>query len=140
MKNLNLKYDVLEFLSKQIFRRNLKFQKFRKNDSRDFFVIQYFRMDTMIMVDEEKKKRILNELDQMQQNTNWNQMGKAETVADAIQEIKSGKDIGWHNTWLLQPQSDCHHAWMEFAFLITLIYNRDATKKRYTILRIWLFY
>ena len=91
------------------------------------------------MIDVNKKKRILCELDLMKQNTNWNQMGKAETVADAIQEIKSGKDIGWHNTRLMTPSTDDHHAWMEFAYLITLIYNRDAANKRYTILRIGYF-
>ena len=50
--------------------------------------------------------------------------------------MENGLDIGWFNTEALQPAGDNHHEWMSFAHLLTLLYNRDQTPKRYTIIRI----
>ena len=86
-------------------------------------------------IDEDAKSRILDELNGMKNAISWNYQGTATTVKEAIAEIKDGKDIGWQQTWRLMPTSACYHDWMDFAFLLTLIYNRDNEPKRFTILR-----
>ena len=71
----------------------------------------------------------------METSITWNNLGKAESIKDALAEIKENKDIGWEKTKALMPKYDDFHHWMHFAFLLTSIHNRDCSPKRYSIIR-----
>ena len=70
----------------------------------------------------------------------WNKLGSATSIQTGIAEMKEGKDIGWQQTMDLMPKSDDFHHWMHYCYYITLIYNRDITPKRFTIIRIVVIY
>ena len=76
------------------------------------------------------------ELMKMETSINWNNRGSANSIKDALTEIKHGNDIGWEGTKALMPKYDDFHHWMHFAFLLTSIHNRDCSPKKYSIIRI----
>ena len=57
------------------------------------------------------------------------------TIAVAIEYARQGLDGGLEGTFQLQPTDLDFHEWMQFAYLCTLLYNRNRNEKRYTILR-----
>ena len=81
------------------------------------------------------KKRIQDELDALKDKISWNNNGSARSIKDSLTELKEGKDIGWEGTKSLMPSSDDFHHWMNFAYLLTIIHNRDCEPKRYSITR-----
>ena len=70
----------------------------------------------------------------MKQSVNWNNNGNAKSIQESIAEMKSGLDIGWQRTADLEPRSDDFHHWMHFCYLLTVIYNRDNSPKKYSII------
>lgn len=57
------------------------------------------------------------------------------TLVRALEFAKNDQDAGYENTLSLQPKTDCHHEWMEYARLLTLLFNRNRVFKKFTILR-----
>ena len=57
------------------------------------------------------------------------------TLNRAVEFAKNGQDAGYENTLSIQPKTACHHEWMEFARLLTLLFNRNREFKKFTILR-----
>ena len=43
--------------------------------------------------------------------------------------------INWNMLQFAIPSSQCHHQWMEFAHLVTLLWNRFNSIKVYSVLR-----
>lgn len=72
----------------------------------------------------------------MESTIQWNNQSSATSIKDAIADMKLGKDIGWMGTNALMPKSDDFHHWMHFAHLLTVIYNRDCSPKKFSIIRI----
>ena len=81
------------------------------------------------------KNRILKEFEDMKTSIKWNGLGKANSIMDAIAETRNGHDLGWDGTAKLMPRSLDHHHWMHFCHLLTVIYNRDHTPKKFSIIR-----
>ena len=81
------------------------------------------------------KTRILNELEALKDKIEWNNSGSARSIKDALEELKEGRDIGWEGTKDLMPSSEDFHHWMHYAYLLTIIHNRDCEPKRYSITR-----
>lgn len=75
------------------------------------------------------------ELKMLETTITWNACSSAEDIQSAIADIDKGLDLGWDKTAALAPTSNCHHAWMDFALLLTKIYNRTQSPKRFTIIR-----
>ena len=57
------------------------------------------------------------------------------SLADAVSLIKQGKDGGREGLRQLIPTSSDYHQWMDYAFIMTMGYNRMHTPNFYTILR-----
>ena len=75
------------------------------------------------------------ELHKLRTAISWNSTGEARTLKSAIAEIEFGKDIGWQQTAFLMPATDDYHEWMDYAYLLTRIHNRELSPKRFTLLR-----
>ena len=58
------------------------------------------------------------------------------TLADAVKFIKLNQDGGLDGILKLTPTTSCFHSWMDFAFIITVAYNRTHNPALFTILRI----
>ena len=86
-------------------------------------------------IDHPTKSRIILELQQLRNAISWNSLGEARTIKSAIAEIEFGKDIGWQQTALLMPATDDFHDWMDYAYLLTRLHNRELSPKRFTLLR-----
>lgn len=76
------------------------------------------------------------EITAMEKTISWNHLGVAKSIQEGIAELKFNKDIGWQQTLNLMPQSDDFHHWMHYAYMLTLIHNRDLSPKRYSIIRV----
>lgn len=61
------------------------------------------------------------------------------TLPRALEAAKIGKDMGLESTRSLQPLTDNYNDWMDYAFMLTILYNRNRSFKKYTILRKELF-
>ena len=57
------------------------------------------------------------------------------TLADAVTLIKQGMDGGREGLRRLIPVNSDYHQWMDFAFIMTMGYNRMHIPQFYTILR-----
>ena len=57
------------------------------------------------------------------------------TINDAIELALQGLDGGMEGTYQLQPDGLQFHEWMQYAYLCTILYNRNRSLRRYTILR-----
>ena len=57
------------------------------------------------------------------------------TVKMAIEWARQGLDGGLEGTFKLQPSDLSFHCWVDYAHLCTILYNRNRTNQRYTILR-----
>ena len=57
------------------------------------------------------------------------------TVEIAIKLAQEGLDGGLEGTYQLQPDDLNFHNWMQYAFLCTILYNRNRSTRKYTILR-----
>lgn len=68
------------------------------------------------------KNKIINELNELELKIQWNNLGSAKSIKDALEELKEGKDIGWQGTKSLMPRYNDYHHWMNFAYLLTTIY------------------
>ena len=69
---------------------------------------------------------------------NWQnnvQYTDATTLADAIALVKENKDGGLEGALQVRPVNSCFKSWMDFAFLLTMCYNRNHEQKYFTILR-----
>lgn len=59
-----------------------------------------------------------------------------ENLDAAISAVNDGADMGWQPLLALQPTDNQHATWMQFAYLLTCIYNKGKTSnRRFTILR-----
>ena len=83
---------------------------------------------------EEVKDKCLNSLNDIQWRNHIN-FTKHTTIESAIELARQGLDGGLEGTFQLQPQDLDFHCWMQFASLCTILYNRNRTNKKYTILR-----
>ena len=75
------------------------------------------------------------ELEAMKTSIKWNELGTAKNIAEATREAVAGRDLGWEQTRKLMPNNYDHHHWMNFAHLLTVLYNRDKELKRFSIIR-----
>ena len=57
------------------------------------------------------------------------------TMDKALEVAMSGKDMGLIVTRALQPSSNSYHAWMDYAHLLTMLFNRGRPFKKFSILR-----
>ena len=71
----------------------------------------------------------------METSIRWNNLSSATSIKDAIEDMKQNKDIGWMGINSLMPKSDDFHHWIHFAHLLTVIYNRDCSPKKFSIIR-----
>ena len=53
----------------------------------------------------------------------------------ALQLAREGQDGGPTATKRFEPTNNNHHKWMKYAHLLTVLYNRNRSVKRFTILR-----
>ena len=60
---------------------------------------------------------------------------KDSTIAEAINFARQGLDGGREGTLQLQPTDLDFHAWMQYAHLCTILYNRTHLPAKYTIIR-----
>ena len=60
------------------------------------------------------------------------------SFAQALEAARDEKDMGYSFTKSLQPQSRNHNEWMDYALLLTMLFNRNRPFCKYTILRIGL--
>ena len=63
------------------------------------------------------------------------QFNKESTVAEAINFARQGLDGGREGTLQLQPVDLDFHAWMQYAHLCTILYNRTHLPAKFTIIR-----
>ena len=59
----------------------------------------------------------------------------AQSRSKALLAANNGMDPGHDKTRSLAPQTMLYHEWMQYAHLLTILYNRDRAEKRFTILR-----
>ena len=91
----------------------------------------------MVEIDPVKRSRIEDMLTQLQMVVPLTDaLEDHSDIKQLIALARRNEPIGWNSLYNIKPCSNCHHEWMEFAHLLTLIYNRDQTPKRYTIIRI----
>ena len=95
----------------------------------------FFRTAPFKLINDVIKNRIVNEFEEMKTSITWNGLGKAKSIMEAIAEIRNGLDLGWDGTAKLMPKSLDHHHWMHFCHLLTVIYNRDHSPKKFSIIR-----
>ena len=57
------------------------------------------------------------------------------SLAKALEAARTNQDVGYEKTLALQPTNGSHHEWMDFVFLLTMLFNRDRAFKKFTILR-----
>ena len=86
-------------------------------------------------IDAAVKSRILKALEDLEHSIRWNGLSQAADLKNAIIDIKKDMDLGWEKTAALVPTSEDHHEWMDFAYLLTRIYNRDNVTKKYSVIR-----
>ena len=94
--------------------------------------LEFYRNDDMTaeMV-KDKCLETLNDIDwkgQVSFNTQT-------TIETAIELAQQGLDGGLEGTYQLQPDDLNFHSWMQYAFLCTILYNRNRAIRKYTILR-----
>ena len=77
----------------------------------------------------------MKELEELKTSITWNELGNASNIAEATCEAMAGRDLGWEKTRNLMPANYDHHHWMNFAHLLTVLYNRDKEIKRFSIFR-----
>ena len=83
---------------------------------------------------EDVKDKCLNALNDIKWMNHIN-FDEDATVEYAIELARQGLDGGLEGTFQLQPRDLNFHCWMQFAHLCTILYNRNRTIKKYTILR-----
>ena len=118
------------------------FEKFRdfsktaifciKYDFRQIMDLEFYRNDDMTA--EMVKDKCLEALNDI----NWKgqvSFNRQTTIETAIELAQQGLDGGLEGTYQLQPDDLDFHRWMQFAFLCTILYNRDRDTRKYTILR-----
>ena len=94
--------------------------------------LEFFRNDdaTAEMV-KDKCLDILNDI-------NWKEQVNftdETTIDGAIELALEGLDGGLEGTYRLQPDDLQFHKWMRYAYLCTILYNRNRQQRRFTILR-----
>ena len=94
-----------------------------------------FRTAPFKTINPKIKQLIVDELEDMKESFNWNEKGIATNIQQAIEETRKGLDLGWEKTRMLMPRSEDHHHWMHFCHLLTVLYNRDNSPKRFSIIR-----
>ena len=73
----------------------------------------------------------------MKSSIDWNEKGNAKSILEAEKEVRqTGNDVGWAKIETFIPRDDNHHHWMSFSALLTVIYNRDNEKQRFSIFRV----
>ena len=58
----------------------------------------------------------------------------------ALEFARNGLDGGLLAAEKLEPTDNDHHNWMKYAYLLTIYYNSGREEKRYTILRLGLYF
>ena len=91
----------------------------------------YRNDDETAEVVKEKCLDALNEINWMGQVT----FTPETTIDGAIELALQGLDGGLEGTYELQPTGLQFHEWMQYAYLCTILYNRNRSIRRYTILR-----
>ena len=90
----------------------------------------------MVIIDPVKRSRIIETMLQLKpllpdtDSINVN-LPISQTIALARSEVA----ISWNSILRYKPVTECHHAWMDFACLLTIIYNNLMPQKVYSILR-----
>ena len=108
------------------------FQKLSQKRILEYF----FRTAPFLIINDRKKSIIVKEFESMKNSIQWNELGTASNIMEATEEARLGRDLGWDKTRALMPNNYDFHHWMNFAHLLTVIYNRDLEPKRYSILRV----
>ena len=76
----------------------------------------------------------------MKSSIDWNEKGIAKSILEAEKEVRlTGNDVGWAKIETFIPRDDNHHHWMSFSALLTVIYNRDHEKQRFSIFRVVIY-
>ena len=57
------------------------------------------------------------------------------TLEQALVAARNGHDAGLEHTRSLQPTSNSHNDWMDYVYLLTLLFNRNRPFRKFTILR-----
>ena len=97
--------------------------------------LEYLRTAPFKLINPKIKQLIVDELEKLKTSIHWNSKGVATNIQQAIEETRTGHDLGWEKTKSLMPRSDDHHHWMHFCHLLTILHNRDNSPKRFSIIR-----
>ena len=57
------------------------------------------------------------------------------TMDKALEEAMNGRDLGLLVTRSFEPSTESFHAWMDYAYLLTMLSNRERPFKKFSILR-----
>lgn len=61
------------------------------------------------------------------------------TLKEALHMAKNGENLNQSTAKKLEPTTNNHNDWMDYAHILTIEYNKNRTERKYTILRIgWL--
>ena len=95
----------------------------------------------MTNIDEKALREILRRCNSALEDIRWKNNATPTsdlTLAQALEAARDGKDMGYSFTKSLQPHSRNHNEWMDYALLLTMLFNRNRSFCKYTILRIGL--
>ena len=67
--------------------------------------------------------------------TNTAENASSLTLKQALVAARLGHDAGLEHTKSLQPSSTCHAEWMDYVYLLTMLFNRNRPFRKFTILR-----
>ena len=81
-------------------------------------------------IDEGKRSRILFELQNLESKCVKPGNIYYENIQTAVDGVNQGQLMGWQPLLALKPTDDNHHSWMNYAYLLTCIYNQDKTENR----------
>ena len=79
------------------------------------------------MMDDAMKNRIIQRTDEYLSVVQWRNDGNPNSLQEALQMAKVGKDGGQLVTMELRPTTNDFHAWMDWSALVTFLYNRDTS-------------
>ena len=77
--------------------------------------------------------RMIQKTDEYLTAINWKENGEANTLNEAVELAKIGKDIGLNKTMALRPKSRIFEDWMNWNDVVTYLFNRD-TNYQFTLL------
>ena len=57
------------------------------------------------------------------------------TFDEAKMHLRKGNKIGWQQLQALMPNNESHHHWMNFAHVLTILFNENNDKQYFSIIR-----